>query len=1796
MLLRPRLSRTLPFALLVITTIGLLAYFPLSKIRAASSRVTILPSAGKPLVNLKSTFSPKLTYAGDGAAVAALQGGTATPTALAAADFNADGAMDVVASYSTKTGGALAIFHGNPDAFAPTDQTLYGKAIVQGKVPPTFLPKASAFALPESAELLATADFNGDGKKDVLVAARGSSNLYLLLGDGTGNLLAPQAVPVPGQVRAFDVTADGHVAVTLDSPSGSQLAILDPSAKSLSSQGLTSQGLVLRATYPLPAQGNSVAWGLLGGGLDVAVGAASNVVMIYGALTSKPQTETVTLPYQVQRLALGNFIWNRDARTEIAVLADDGSIHILQHGTLNTTPLTAAEIPGRRAAIMAQRRLQKGIAPNPTALGPWTEAKQLPYSGPAPSGPVAASAFNSPHVASSSTHDLMVVDGQRGQLHILDTSGKTASPSADVSFSGTPVAALALPNKINSDRDIVVLTSSQATPLLVTSGSSLTLNVNSAGDTDSISACSNSSVTSIPMTLTLREAVCLANNIAMTTTINVPAGTYVLGDSTDAGTGQLLVDTSGSGYSLSIIGEGTAANTIIEQGDGFDRILLGDYYFGGGNPITIENVTLQNGKCTSGNSCDDGGGAVLVGGMPGDDFTVVNVVVYNNQAVEDADQLDWGGGLNNAGSNFTITNCTISNNTSNNQQSGAEANGTGGGVYYTDYPPDVEGTVTITNSSFTNNTSALQGGGLAVMLDTGYPMTVTGSTFTGNAVLTSGRDGGAIAVEQYDETATYVTVSNSRIVGNTEAAGADQPATGISVETETTANLENNWWGCNAGPGGSGCDTVYIETSGGYTPVLTLSIGAGSTSVAPNGSTTLTANLTNTGSCPGYSGCFVPNGTSASFSGGSLGSANPGSTTFSSGVATSTFTAGSGTGSTTASVTVDNQTVDVTINIGTPPAFTSNASTTFTVGTNSSFPVTAVGPPSPTVTQTGGNLPSGVGFSSGTGSGTLSGTPNAGTGGVYSGITFQAANGFTPNATQNFTLTVDQAPSINSSTSASFTFATFGSFTVTTAAGTYPAATFSESGSLPNGVTFSNSGVLSGTPTQAGSFPITITAQNGVSPNASQNFTLNVSQGSTSITVTGVNPSSEPYGQDAAVTITAVLTWTGSGPEPTPGDVSIGGNGPSGYSATICGAPSGDTLTCTATYTPTTADIVGTYTETATFSGDSNYTGSSSSQSNNFSITQASTTTSVMSSQNPSTVGQQVTFTATIDGEYGLVVRRNGAVISGGVSPIKRSTAQRSLPQKGQAHPMDLGGTVTWSSNTGCAASTVSGDPGTAQCITTSLPQGSDTITATYSGDGNHSGSTATLNPNQQVNAAVTPTSISVTSVSPSSEAYGQDAAVTITAVLTWTGSGPEPTPGDVSIGGNGPSGYSATICGAPSGDTLTCTATYTPTTADIVGTYTETATFSGDSNYTGSSSSQSNNFSITQASTTTSVMSSQNPSTVGQQVTFTATIDGEYGLVVRRNGAVISGGVSPIKRSTAQRSLPQKGQAHPMDLGGTVTWSSNTGCAASTVSGDPGTAQCITTSLPQGSDTITATYSGDGNHSGSTATLNPNQQVNAQTPQVTVTPSSINFGTDYLHALKDRNVTVKNTGTSSVTINSVSVTLGSGTNRGDFTALNLCPRTLPAGRSCAINVAFFAGNIGNLSATVYVNDNASGSPQSVGLSATVINPIASFSPAEISYGTVKVGTSVTKNVVLKNVGTTVLTVASIAITGADQGDYSQTNSCPSSLNPGASCPISVTFDPTTTGTRTAGLTVTDNEVGGKQTVPLEGRGSENLE
>jgi hypothetical protein len=181
-----------------------------------------------------------------------------------------------------------------------------------------------------------------------------------------------------------------------------------------------------------------------------------------------------------------------------------------------------------------------------------------------------------------------------------------------------------------------------------------------------------------------------------------------------------------------------------------------------------------------------------------------------------------------------------------------------------------------------------------------------------------------------------------------------------------------------------------------------------------------------------------------------------------------------------------------TLFVGEAPAITSANRTTFAVGTAGSFTVTTTGFPAATVTESG-NLPNGVTFNSSTG--VLSGTPQPLSGGVYT-LTFTANNGIGTVATQTFTLFVDERPSFTSVNNTSFTVGQPGKFAVTVAG--FPAASLSESGALPTGITFNTStGILSGTPTSGdvGTFNIVFTASSKLYGSVSQNFTLHINPG-----------------------------------------------------------------------------------------------------------------------------------------------------------------------------------------------------------------------------------------------------------------------------------------------------------------------------------------------------------------------------------------------------------------------------------------------------------------------------------------------------------------------------------------------------------------------------------------------------------------------------------------------------------------------------------------------------------------------------
>jgi hypothetical protein len=132
----------------------------------------------------------------------------------------------------------------------------------------------------------------------------------------------------------------------------------------------------------------------------------------------------------------------------------------------------------------------------------------------------------------------------------------------------------------------------------------------------------------------------------------------------------------------------------------------------------------------------------------------------------------------------------------------------------------------------------------------------------------------------------------------------------------------------------------------------------------------------------------------------------------------------------------------------------------------------------------------------------------------------------------------------------------------------------------------------------------------------------------------------------------------------------------------------------------------------------------------------------------------------------------------------------------------------------------------------------------------------------------------------------------------------------------------------------------------------------------------------------------------------------------------------------------------------------------------------------------------------------------------------------------------------------------------------------------------------------LYVADNAYGSPQTVALSATVIDPQAWLSATSLSFGTQTVNTSsAAKTVTLKNSGATPLTINSIAIAGADPNDFKQTNACLPPANPsgtlgaGGSCTISVTFAPQAKGSQSASVVITDNAQTSPQKILLSGTG-----
>jgi len=226
-----------------------------------------------------------------------------------------------------------------------------------------------------------------------------------------------------------------------------------------------------------------------------------------------------------------------------------------------------------------------------------------------------------------------------------------------------------------------------------------------------------------------------------------------------------------------------------------------------------------------------------------------------------------------------------------------------------------------------------------------------------------------------------------------------------------------------------------------------------------------------------------------------------------------------------------------------PPAITSLAPADGTVGVAYSHTVTATGVPDPSFAVSSGALPAGL--SLGASTGVISGTPTA-----VGSSTFEitASNGVGSDDVESYTIVVAPAPVAPAIVSAdpadgvvgfaySHTFVATGGGTMT-----YTVT----SGALPSGLSLVG-GVLSGTPTAAGSSTFEVTASNGVGSDAVESYTIEVV---TVPTISGTPPTA---------TVDIIYAYT-----PT-----LGGSGPFAVALTAGALPTGLTVD------PSTGEISG---------------------------------------------------------------------------------------------------------------------------------------------------------------------------------------------------------------------------------------------------------------------------------------------------------------------------------------------------------------------------------------------------------------------------------------------------------------------------------------------------------------------------------------------------------------------------------------------------------------------------------------------
>ena len=206
-----------------------------------------------------------------------------------------------------------------------------------------------------------------------------------------------------------------------------------------------------------------------------------------------------------------------------------------------------------------------------------------------------------------------------------------------------------------------------------------------------------------------------------------------------------------------------------------------------------------------------------------------------------------------------------------------------------------------------------------------------------------------------------------------------------------------------------------------------------------------------------------------------------------------------------------------------------------------------------------------------------------------------------------------------------------------------------------------------------------------------------------------------------------------------------------------------------------------------------------------------------------------------------------------------------------------------------------------------------------------------------------------------------------------------------------------------------------------------------------------------------------------------------------------------------------------------------------------------------------------------------------------TVLPATLTFVSTVGVTSAPQLVTVKNTGSTAITLGTVSFT---GTNASSFLkSASTCGTSLAAAAICTISVEFKPVSAGSLTASLSIANNAIGSPQLVPMRGT--STAVSVLPATLTFVSTVGVTSAPQLVTVKNTGSTAITLGTVSFTGTNASSFLKSAStCGTSLAAAAICTISVEFKPVSAGSLTASLSIANNAIGSPQLVPMRGTAS----